>query len=58
LSVIIDFLVKACPLIAAVLYATVGVGYIVRKDYAWGLVWISYSLANVGLVFAASKGTG
>ena len=55
---IIDFLVKACPLIAAVLYATVGVGYIVRKDYAWGMVWISYSLANVGLVLAASKGTG
>jgi len=50
----IDFLVKACPLIAAALYATVGIGYFVRKDYAWSLVWISYSLANVGLVLAAT----
>jgi hypothetical protein len=49
----IDFLVKACPLIAAVLYATVAVGYGMKKEYAWCLVWLSYSLANIGLVLAA-----
>ncbi len=49
----IDLLVKACPLIAAVLYATVAVGYGMKKDYAWCLVWMSYSLANIGLVIAA-----
>ena len=51
----IEFLVKACPLIAAVLYATVAVGYGMKKDYAWCLVWMSYSLANIGLVIAAME---
>ena len=49
----IEFLVKALPLIAAVLYFIVGVGYGMKKDYAWCMVWISYALANVGLVLAA-----
>ena len=53
---VIDFLVKALPLIAAVLYTIVGVGYGIRKEYAWCLVWISYALANVGLVLAAMSG--
>ena len=52
----IDLLVKSCPLIAGILYAVVGAGYFVRMDYAWSLVWISYALANLGLVLAASKG--
>tara|TARA_R110002096_G_scaffold28772_1_gene87213 strand:- start:579 stop:755 length:177 start_codon:yes stop_codon:yes gene_type:complete len=50
----IDILVKYCPLIAGVLYAVVGIGYLIRKDYAWSMVWISYALANLGLVLAAS----
>jgi len=53
---VIDFLVKALPLIAAILYMVVGIGYGLRKEYAWCLVWISYALANVGLVLAAMSG--
>ena len=52
----IDFLVKALPLIAAVLYTVVGIGYGIKKEWAWCLVWISYALANVGLVLAAITG--
>ena len=52
----IDFLVKALPLIAAVLYTVVGVGYGIRKEWAWCLVWMSYALANVVLVLAAVSG--
>ena len=51
----VDVLVKLCPAIAGVLYAIVGVGYLMKKDYAWALVWISYSLANLGLVLAAAQ---
>lgn len=50
----IDALVKALPLISALLYFIVGIGYFMRKEYAWCLVWVSYGLANVGLVMAAS----
>tara|TARA_Y100001937_G_scaffold83447_1_gene112881 strand:+ start:598 stop:768 length:171 start_codon:yes stop_codon:yes gene_type:complete len=51
----IDLLVKLCPSIAGVLYAIVGIGYFIKQDYAWSLVWISYALANLGLVLAAMK---
>jgi len=51
----IDFLVKFLPLISAVLYTTVGIGYFIRKEYAWSLVWLSYALSNVGLVLAAGS---
>ncbi len=47
-----SWLIRALPLIAAVLYFVVGIGYLARKEYAWALVWISYSMANVGLVAA------
>jgi len=48
-------LVKALPLISALLYFIVGVGYGLKKEWAWSLVWISYALANVGLVMAAME---
>ncbi len=50
-----DMLVKALPLIAAVLYFIVGVGYGIKKEWAWCLVWVSYALANVGLVLTAME---
>ena len=53
--VMIDLLVKLCPSIAGILYAIVGIGYFIKKDYAWSLVWMSYALANLGLVLAAMK---
>ena len=49
----IDFLVKALPIISGILYLIVGIGYALKKEYAWSLVWVSYALANVGLVWAA-----
>lgn len=51
----IDLLVKFLPLVSAVLYTTVGIGYFIRKEYAWSLVWLSYALSNVGLVLAAGS---
>ena len=50
---VIDFLVKALPLIAAILYMVVGIGYGMKKEWAWSFVWVSYALANIGLVAAA-----
>tara|TARA_R110002096_G_scaffold97348_3_gene216927 strand:+ start:636 stop:848 length:213 start_codon:yes stop_codon:yes gene_type:complete len=52
----IDALTKALPLIAAILYMIVAVGYGVKKEWAWCLVWSSYALANVGLVLASMTG--
>ena len=50
---LINWLVKTLPLISALLYFVVGVGYGLKKEWAWCLVWMSYALANVGLVLEA-----
>jgi len=52
----IDALTKALPLIAAILYSIVAVGYGLKKEWAWCIVWSSYALANVGLVMASTTG--
>tara|TARA_R100001082_G_scaffold102060_1_gene71905 strand:+ start:325 stop:486 length:162 start_codon:yes stop_codon:yes gene_type:complete len=49
----VDVLVKTLPLISAILYGVVGIGYAIKKEWAWSFVWISYALANIGLVAAA-----
>ena len=49
----VEFLVKVCPITAAFLYALVGIGYGLKEDWPWCLVWMSYALANIGLVLAA-----
>tara|TARA_Y100000004_G_scaffold191628_1_gene250750 strand:- start:62 stop:235 length:174 start_codon:yes stop_codon:yes gene_type:complete len=49
----IDKLVVMLPIISALLYLLVGIGYGIKKEWAWCLVWISYALANFGLVWAA-----
>ena len=49
----IDVLVKTLPLISAILYMIVGIGYGLKKEWAWSFVWMSYAFANIGLVAAA-----
>jgi hypothetical protein len=41
--------------IAALLYFSVGVSYLAKLQYAWALVWFSYSIANIALILAAKK---
>jgi len=49
----IDFIVKVLPLVSALLYFIVAIGYGVKKEWPWCLVWFSYGLANVAIVWAA-----
>jgi hypothetical protein len=41
--------------IVMVLYAIVGISYAIKGDFPWALVWFSYAMANVGLMWAASS---
>jgi hypothetical protein len=43
------------PGIVAVLYFITAISYLFKRDYAWALVWFSYSLANIGLIIAGNK---
>lgn len=41
--------------VSAVLYFSVSVSYFLKKQYEWSFVWLSYSMANIGLILAALK---
>jgi len=41
--------------IVTLLYFSVGVLYASRGNMPWALVWLSYAMANVGLILAAIK---
>lgn len=43
------------PGIVAILYFITAFSYLLKKDYAWALVWFSYGLANVGLIISSNK---
>jgi hypothetical protein len=42
-------------LLSAILYFSVGVSYLLKAQYAWALVWLAYSTANIGLMIAAKN---
>ncbi len=52
---IIDCLIFMMPFIVAVLYSVVGACYMLKKDYAWATLWLSYALANIALILIGLK---
>jgi hypothetical protein len=36
-------------------YVIVGIAYILKGNYPWALIWMSYGTANIGLIWAASS---
>lgn len=51
----LDNLIHVLPSVVGILYAIVGLCYLYKRDYAWAMVWISYALANVGLVLVGMR---
>lgn len=51
----LNTIINVLPIIVAAQYATIGFCYLAKKDLAWFLVWISYSLANLGLVLVGLR---
>ena len=47
---LLEIMTTITPSIVTALYFLTGVCYIFRKDYAWAWVWISYAMANFGLI--------
>ena len=45
----IDMITTASPMIVAVLFSITSIGFIIKKDYAWSVVWASYAIANISL---------
>ncbi len=38
-----------------VLYMIAGISYYTKGNYPWALTWLSYAVANVGLIWASLK---
>jgi hypothetical protein len=43
-------------MLAALLYMVNGGCYFLKGNLPWALVWLSYGMANIGLMWAASRG--
>ena len=46
---------QAVVSVVTILYGIVGISYALKGNLPWALVWISYSMANIGLIWAASS---
>ena len=51
----LDVITRYVPLVAGLMYAFVGTAYIIKKEYGWGVVWISYATANFGLMVVGNQ---
>jgi len=45
------------PGFIALVYGMIGIYYLIKKNYPWSIVWMSYAMANIGLILAAIKKT-
>lgn len=43
-------------MVVCVLYTLTGIGFLLKKNWPWAIVWLSYAMANVGLIWAAYQG--
>ena len=51
----IDMITTASPMIVAVLFSITSIGFIIKKDYAWSVVWASYAIANISLAILGRR---
>ena len=51
----LDDITKYVPLLAGLMYGVVAVAYFMKKEYSWGVIWISYATANFGLVVVGNQ---
>ena len=52
---IVDFLIVMMPSVVGALYSVVGICYIIKKDYAWAMIWLAYATANIGLILVGLR---
>ena len=51
----LDDITKYVPLVAGIMYALVVFAYFMKRDYGWGIIWISYATANFGLMVVGNQ---
>jgi hypothetical protein len=51
----LSVLLNVMPAIVGVLYGLTGLGYLYQRQYGWALMWLSYAMANVGIIIASQN---
>ena len=51
----LDLITKYVPLVAGIIYTFVATAYFLKKEYGWGIIWISYATANFGLIVVGNE---
>lgn len=46
---------RLLPLIVAVLYALTAMSYVSKRDWPMAVLWFSYSVGNVAIVWACAQ---
>lgn len=46
----LEIITAATPTVVAIFYFITAACWALRGDWAWALVWLSYCVANVGLI--------
>jgi hypothetical protein len=54
-KMLLQTIISVVPAIVGVLYALVGIAYLFKQDWPWAVVWLSYSLANFGLIAVGAR---
>jgi len=52
---VLDVITRYVPLVAGIMYTVVGVAYFAKKDYGWGVIWVSYATANFALMVVGNQ---
>jgi len=50
-----DRLIFWGPSVVTVIYVLTAIGFTQKRQYAFALTYFAYALANIGLIWAASK---
>jgi len=51
----VDIITTASPMIVAALFGINALGFLIKKDYAWSVVWASYAIANISLAILGRR---
>ena len=51
----LDLITKFVHLVAGMMYAVGGASDFMKRDFGWGVIWISYATANFGLMVVGNQ---
>ena len=51
----LDNMIAVMPGIVATLYTGVAIGYLIKGDIPWAIVWGGYAFSNIGLIIIGMR---